>query len=84
MDEIKIEKIMTKIENLEREGSNRDKQISEMKASIFGISGQGGIFRDVTEIKLKQETFSKNMYLAVGALAALQFLIPIILKFINT
>ena len=84
MDEIKIEKIMVKIENLEREGSNRDKQISEMKASIFGISGQGGIFRDVTEIKVKQETFSKNMYLAVGALAALQFLIPIILKFINT
>ena len=84
MDEIKIDKIMTKIENLEKEGSNRDKQISEMKASIFGISGQGGIFRDVTEIKVKQETFSKNMYLAVGALAALQFLIPIILKFINT
>ena len=84
MDEIKIDKIMTKIESLEKEGSNRDKQISEMKASIFGISGQGGIFRDVTEIKVKQETFSKNMYLAVGALAALQFLIPIILKFINT
>ena len=84
MDEIKIDKIMTKIESLEKEGSNRDKAISEMKASIFGISGQGGIFRDVTEIKVKQETFSKNMYLAVGALAALQFLIPIILKFINT
>ena len=83
MDETKIDKIMTKIESLEKEGSNRDKQISEMKASIFGVGGQGGIFRDVTDIKVKQEAFSKNMYLAVGALAALQFLIPTILKFVN-
>jgi len=85
MDEFKNE-LKLVIEKL----AEHDTRIISMEITIHGINGKGGIYEKIDNIestakeqKEATKTIEKVMYKGFGFIAAICFIVPIILKFIS-
>lgn len=85
-----MEEFKKNLEKIVSELAEHDKRIIKMEITIHGNEGKGGIYEKIESIEKAAhdqaettKTIEKTMYKGLGFIAAICFIIPIILKFIN-
>lgn len=65
------------MDDMMKKVSEMNNRITKLEVSVHGSNGHGGIFKEMEEQKKSIKTLTRNMYILIGALMALE----IVLKF---